>query len=378
MGFYAISLNYKSTPLSVREKLTLSLEKQESLLESLRENGLTQAAYLTTCNRSELYGVGDFHDALDILAQEADIPRSMLLAYVFTYEDQRAIRHLLRVTAGMESMVFGEDEILRQSKEAYNFAKEHGMAGHELNMIFQAAFQSAKRIKTETRLSKSSVSVATLAAAGVRKFLRENISNERKGSVLIIGAGGDTGNKVLKDLLSYGDSQIIATEHRRHISNHGVQVIPYEDRYHYINQADVVVSATKSPHYTLSYAMMAPEEYEKKPRLFVDLAVPSDIDSAVQSMEDTNYLTIDAFEAIAAENQQIKLEDRQLAEEILEECLDETCKAVDFQSFLPRLEGSSILADQSLRRFIFHYKDASNKDELRSFLEVLSRMEGER
>ena len=95
-------------------------------------------------------------------------------------------------------------------------------------------------------------------------------------------------------------------------------------------------------------------------------------------MEDTNYLTIDAFEAIAAENQQIKLEDRQLAEEILEECLDETCKAVDFQSFLPRLEGSSILADQSLRRFIFHYKDASNKDELRSFLEVLSRMEGER
>ena len=120
MGFYAISLNYKSAPLSVREKLTLSSEKQESLLESLRENGLTQAAYLTTCNRSELYGVGDFHDALDILAQEADIPRSMLLAYVFTYEDQRAIRHLLRVTAGMESMVFGEDEILRQSTEAYN------------------------------------------------------------------------------------------------------------------------------------------------------------------------------------------------------------------------------------------------------------------
>ncbi len=371
MKLFAVSLNYKTAPLAVRQALTLDHEEQDLFLHQLKEAGITQAVYLTTCNRSELYGAGDYHRALDIFAQAGGMSMSELIEHVFIYEDKKAIRHLMRVAAGMESMVYGEDEILRQCKEAYAASQAWDMTGYELNQIFQAAFMNAKKIKTNTRLSKSSVSVATLAASRVHQFLKQ----KENPKVLIIGAGGDTGNKVMKNLLSYRDCEIYVTERRRHITQEGITKLSYDDRYEIIPQMDAVVSATKSPHYAISAAKLVPEEMAKKERLFVDLAVPSDIDRHVTDFAYTEFLSIDDFEKIAAQNQKIKEEDIQAAEDYLEESLSDVAKELVFHRYIDAVKNSEYFTDASFRKFLFGFKEEADDTELEHFLKVLIRME---
>ncbi len=371
MRVFAISLNYKAAPVEVREALTLGAQEQDELLRKLKDAGIGQAVYLTTCNRSELYGAGNYRAALEIFAAAGGMSMSELIEHVFIYEDKKAIRHLMRVAAGMESMVYGEDEILRQCKEAYAASQAWDMTGYELNMIFQAAFMNAKKIKTNTRLSKASVSVATLAASRVHQFIKD----KENPKVMIIGAGGDTGSKVMKDLLSYGDCEIYVTEHRRHITQEGVVKLNYHDRYDLIPQMDAVVSATKSPHYLISAARLDMDRLKDKPRLFADLAVPSDIDSHVAENGNAEYISIDDFERIAAENQKIKEEDISAAEDYLEESLSDVAKDLVFHRYLDAVKRGAYFADASFRKFLFNYKEEANDIELEHFLKVLIRLE---
>ena len=234
--------------------------------------------------------------------------------YLLFYYGKKAIHHLFQVAAGLDSMVIGEDQILGQVKTAHKQAREAGTTGVYLNTFFRMAVTGAKKVKTETELSKTSVSTATLAL----KVAEEELGTLKDKKVLIIGATGKIGGIVLMNIQSLHQADIYVTTRKNKLiqTKHGndeFTTIDYEDRYEYLDQMDVVISATSSPHYTLTYSKMKKQLTTAKRRVFVDLAVPMDIEAKISAVDDTCYYNIDDFTRIARENNQKKLREAEAA-----------------------------------------------------------------
>ncbi len=377
---FVISANYKNAGMRIRQKMALPPEEAAELQGACKEAGILETVYLSTCNRCELYGNGDYRKALELLARQTQNDISELKGSILVKQEDAAIRHLFYVAGGMDSMVIGEDEILGQLRRAYICAREGGFTGSRFHMIFQSALEAAKRVKTETLLSKSSVSIATLAAAQCHKFfdgeMFDGKISGRKKKVLIMGGSGDTGRKVIKNLLSYGDCEITATVRESHSLGEDVRIVPFARRYQYMEEADIVISATTSPHYTVTRAGLKVHQVTERPRLFVDLAVPCDIDDCVLEMEGTSLIKIDDFQRIAEDHNQIKQEELHTAESILLEELDELRKEMAFHDFYPVFAAMKEKMPREMEQFIYRYRKTANADELISFLGVLERMGG--
>lgn len=365
---FVISINYKNVKTNIRERYAFDRETAILFLQRLKKDGITEEVYLNTCNRTEVYGNGNYEAAVKAMAEFSSVDPSSLREDAFIFEGESAIRHLFRVTAGIESMVIGEDEVLGQMKGAYDLSREQGFTDFFFNKVFQAAITAAKKIKTDTELSKRSVSVATIAASKCHKFM------DGHKKILVIGASGDTGGKLVKNLISYHDSTIYATVRNNHVTEKELNLVPYRDRYHYIDCADVIISCTKSPHFTVTYSRIKSEEIENKPRLFIDLAVPRDIDEDVLKLAQSELITINDIEALARENNEIKKAEIVVAEEIIEETVDELLKTLYFHEFLEAFDSKKNEHTIDFSKFIYHYRDIATAEEFASFLKVLRRM----
>lgn len=340
---FCISLPFELADTAIREQFPHGADMLEYVDEGV---------FLSTCNRIELYGNGDLYAVVN----------RFFGAYktrIFIYEGQLAVRHLYLVAAGLNSMVLGEDEILGQVKKAFLEAQEAGHTGYELNTIFKGAITAAKRVKTDTLLSKSSVSIATLAAAACKQC--HDDSGRTRSKVLVIGGSGDTGAKVIKDLLSMDRFDISATVREHGIRNH-VQEVDYCNRYDVLKEADIIISATKSPHFTVT-AEEVKNAGGKSPTLYIDLAVPRDIDPALSPV-----LTIDDFENKAQHNNEVKREAAQKAEDILEEELDVLWKDLTFHELVPLLDS---IPD---RQQLYDFREAATAEEFRRYADVLLRL----
>lgn len=363
---FILSFHYKKADTGFREKLVLDDEGVMNFFSDLKAAGITECVYLSTCNRCEITGTRDYRTAMNLFSARTGLETSQLREHILIFEGERAIRHLFQVCSGLDSMVVGEDEILGQVRNAYNFSKEKGFTAYELNTVYQAALSCAKRIKTQTLLSKSAVSVATLAAYEVHRF------RPGKKKVLIAGASGDTGNKVILNLLSYGDCEILATARHSH-SRQKVKEVPFESRYQYADQADVIISATKAPHYVFLTSCL--KKLSHKDRLFVDLAVPRDIDEDVCQIPGARLLTIDDFEKISEQHNRRKFHEVQTAEEMVREDMEELLKTLQFHEFFPIFQKMRSSDDYDFVHFIYRFRDTADAGELKSFLDVLRRME---
>ncbi|MCM1115767.1 MAG: glutamyl-tRNA reductase [Clostridium sp.] len=363
---FALSINFKTANVSLRESVAFDDKKAAALLNILKANNIEECVYLSTCNRCEIYGVGDAYNAIKIFSNFAGISDDFIKNHIFVYEGKDAVRHLFRVCCGLESMVLGEDEILGQIKRAFALSQGNGFTAYELNTVFKSAITTAKKIKTQTLISKSSVSVATLAAAKCHKF------KSSKKSVLLLGASGEIGSKVLKDLASYNDFDIFVTSRESHISSDKATVIPYADRYNYVDSADIIISATKSPHFTIVADKLQKSIETPKQRLFIDLAVPRDIDENIMKIQNVNLMQIDDFKELAKRNSEIKMAELKTAEDIMFEDIDALLKELTFHSILTRIKNT----DDEIRHFIYHFRDTATAMEFESFIHVLAKMEG--
>lgn len=326
-----LSISFKKAPLSIREQVALS--KEEILLFFQEVKGA--CVILSTCNRLEIYFEGSFFELENTLANIKQISREEFVNYERTYSDQSALRHLARVACGMDSMVLGEDEILRQIKEAYYLAFDHHKTNYEMNVIFQKILQSSKDIKTNTGLSSTPVSIGTLVANASVHF------KEGKKNVLLMGITGKIGTIVAKNLLSKKYVSLMAT--MRHHSFHGlqgysdIQMIPFQERYQRMKEADVIISATTSPHYTITKHEYILNINDDKKRLFIDLAVPSDIDPELKSLESVQLMNIDDFKEWASHNNEIKKQYAQDADVMILEWVEEIQKELRMHDLVPLL-----------------------------------------
>lgn len=297
-------LDHERAGVAVREKYAFSAGVRAALCAALSAGGCVP---LVTCNRTELYFGGAAEEARRALSAFCD-PAPFTLC-----GGEEAERRLFLLAAGLLSMLVGEDEVLGQLRDSYEFARLRG-ATAGLDAAFQAALSCGKRVRAETGISSFACSVATLAANAVFSFGAKQ--------VLMVGATGKIGGAVLKNLLSAG--VLVTATARSHdfsAQAEGVLSVPYAERYACLRQADCVVCCTASPHLVLGLDGLKAAFADGKPRLLIDLAVPPDIDPRAAELPGVRLIDIDGFRAAAAENNQKKREAAVRAAALAEECL---------------------------------------------------------
>jgi len=323
----ALGVSHKTAPVEVRERLALpETRAAEFLGDLLGDPEVREAVSISTCNRTELYlVVRDPVDAetaaLGMLARQAGIRPTELAASIYALRNCDAARHLFRVTGGLESMIVGEAEVQGQVKRAYDAATAAGSAGPMTHRLFGAALATGKRVRTETAIGERQASVPSVAAALARERLGELSGRE----VVILGAG-ETSELAARALSRQGVETIFVAN-RRHdralglARRFGGHAMSFDDLPGQLERADIVVSATSSPHPILTAGEIAQvmDARAHRPLLMIDLAVPRDVDPECGALPGVSLHDIDDLQAVVARNRSVRQAEARRAESVVEE-----------------------------------------------------------
>ncbi|WP_133000715.1 glutamyl-tRNA reductase [Luteimonas arsenica] len=326
MSLVAIGLNHQTAPVDLRERVAFADDRLQDALAALRAlPGVHEVALLSTCNRTELYAVADDHGRalVNWLATHPEDPAGdagSLQAYLYRHADDEAARHLFRVATGLDSMVLGEPQILGQVKQAWAAARGAGTLGSHLDRLFQHAFVTAKRARTETRIGTSPVSMASMAV----RLAQDSFARPEDSVALLVGAG-ETIELAARHLAAAKVKRlIVANRTYRHAEElahrHGGTALPLEELHHHLHLADIVLSATASrtPVIRRAGVEAALAARRHRPMLLLDLAVPRDIEPEVGSLRDAYLYTVDDLERAVEDNRRNRREAADAAESIID------------------------------------------------------------
>lgn len=390
MGISLISISHQNTPLAIRELFAFPEKVQVDLMEQMLERGYAQeCVMISTCNRTEVYTYterdeSNFTDMQNLLLEFAEASETEDIGdYVRFYSGTKAVRHLFHVAAGLDSMVMGEDQILGQVKRAHEQARQAGACDVYLNTLFRYAVTAAKKVKTETDLSRTTVSTATMAI----KAAEQAFGSLHEKKVMLIGASGKIGSVVLKNLQCIEGVQVYITsrnmQQAREDHHHKItyQVMEYENRYALADEMDVIISATSSPHYTLTYEKLAKSLRTSKTRVLVDLAVPIDIEEKTEWLPGVRRYDIDNFRELAKANNEKKQHEVLAADQILEEVQLDFERWMVFQQALPEIsqmktwmlqEAEKKGFEKAIDKMFYKIRDHSNPEDLRIFFQHMT------
>jgi len=322
MVFVTCGLNHKTAPVNIREKFALQANNYNNLLHRFTDDiDVEEAAILFTCNRTEIYCSTSNPEAIvPWICAEKNIPVQEAEPYFYSHTEEKAIKHLLRVGIGLDSMMLGEPQILGQIKDSYSFASESGTIGSYLDSIFQYIFQACKKIRTTSGIGKNPISIAYAASQLIGQVLQDY----SKLHVLIIGSG-ETSALVAKYLYEAGVRNFIVTsrtqEKAERLANElQGETIPILNFSQHLARADVVITATSCPLPFISKEMInnALSKRKQKPMFLLDLAVPRDIEDDVISTSNVHLYNIDNIQNVVTENINARQKAALLAEEMVE------------------------------------------------------------
>jgi glutamyl-tRNA reductase len=309
-GLLALGVSHKTAPLAVRERLALPEGRASGILSELvRSDAIDEAVALSTCNRTELYllaadPVEAESAALSALAREAGIPPTELFGGLYALRGLEAVEHLFEVAGGLDSMIVGEAEIQGQVKRAYELALVEGVTGPLTNRLFRDALAAGKRVRTETAVGRSRVSVASVAV----ELAREVLGDLTERRVLVIGAG-ENGELTARALRQAGLSTVFVANRRydRAIGlaqRFGGEAVRFDDLPEELARADIVVSSTGSPHQILGREELelVVDERDGRPLLLIDIAVPRDIDAGARDLAGIALYDMDDLQREVARN----------------------------------------------------------------------------
>lgn len=361
MTILALGINHKTASVGLRGKVAFDDQKRQLALSQIQQQGLAESVViLSTCNRTELY----FHQPnITPREEEADnlewrekcfnwfanihqLDHDELRECIYFKQNMEAARHLMKVACGLDSLILGEPQILGQVKQAYHdsehfYQKQHIGISSKLSRLFQRTFSTAKRVRSETEIGSSAVSVA-YAACGLARQIFDDFGKLR---FLLVGAG-ETIELVARYLIQHGAKNIMIAN-RTHIRaemlaeklNVPMQILSLSALQVGLNQADVVISSTGSPDTLISKEMVKEAQKQRQfdPMLLVDIAVPRDIDENAGDIDGVYSYSVDDLQNIIQRN----LAQRQQAAEQAEMIVDEECKA--FFEWLKQQQSSDLI-----------------------------------
>jgi len=323
MAFIALGINHKTASVDVRERVAFTpAQLAEALQQLCRHTDSREAAILSTCNRSELYLEQDSPGVDAVLQWLADYHRlslDELRACAYVHQDESAVRHMMRVASGLDSLVLGEPQILGQMKTAYAVAREAGTVGPLLGRLFQATFSTAKAVRTDTAIGENPVSVAFAAVS----LAKQIFSDLQRSQALLIGAG-ETITLVARHLHEQGVRRIVVAnrtlERGRLLAEQvGGQAIMLADIGQELAGSDIVISSTASQLPILGKGAVerALKQRKHKPMFMVDIAVPRDIEPEVGELDDVYLYSVDDLHEVIEENLKSRQGAAQAAEELV-------------------------------------------------------------
>ena len=326
MSVVVIGLSHRSAPVELRERFAFAEASIPDALKQLRESGLvTEGVVLSTCNRVEIYAAtalapdDQFFARVKKFFIEHHAYDGELGDELYTFAEPHSLHHLFKVAAGLDSMVIGETEIFGQLKKAYDLAFSHQHTGARLNKAFQRAFNVAKHIRTETNIQRGSVSVMSAAVELAEKIFTTLAEHE----VLVIGAG-ETSEKTARALQSRGVQNITVTNRSPEraaalAAELGGRAVPFEQWPDEFERIDIAISSTAAPHHILDRAKLEPlmKRRKHRPLLLIDIAVPRDIDPAVNELDNVYLYNVDDLQSIASDYLKQRREEVARCEQII-------------------------------------------------------------
>jgi len=328
MNIIVVGLSHKTAPVEVREKLAVSESRLGEALHRLRSyEGVKESLLLSTCNRVEVYAVVEEaeagHARVEEFFAEAHLALSseQLTPHLYWYTDGRAIGHLFRVAASLDSMIVGEPQILGQLKDAYETSLRHKASGMVLNKLVKKALSVAKRVRTETKVAENAVSVA-YAAVELAKKIFSNLSEK---TVLLVGAG-EMAKLAARHLIKQGVRQVLITTRDAHSAlelakQFNGTPIPFDVFRREMAEADIVLCSTGAAHYLIGAeeVQRVVRERMNRPIFLIDISVPRNIDPAVKDIDNAFLFDIDDLELRVERNREERRREAARAEQMVEE-----------------------------------------------------------
>ncbi len=357
--FHCLGINHNLARLEVRKQFALDQEGCERMLSLLcSAPQIFGAVVLSTCNRTEYFLSSDlpadsvFAMAEKIIAEQAGCGIHCVRRYFVYYSQQKAVRHLFRVVSGLDSLTLGENEILGQVRCAYINSHRLRQTDWLINIIFQKALHYAKIIRGQSEFCGTGLSYGTLVANEIAAL---KLDSPR---ILLLGASGQLGSLVLRTLLSRG-CRICAAEHRYPVKlKHPLlTTVSYENRYEVMRNSDAVISASSSPHYTVTCRDVGGTagscSGDHRCRLFIDLSVPFDIDPDIASVEGCTLLNFAYFEDIIRRHRSLRNSGAASAGGRIDDFVDETWRKVTVHGYLRSCQPPGAEIDMFTARDLF-------------------------
>jgi glutamyl-tRNA reductase len=306
MNLFVAGLSYKTAPVELREKLAVHASRLRCCGCRLKlAANLSEIVLLSTCNRVEIYGVTPkVNGNVQNIFQHLSASAVDVFPYLYVKEGSEAVRHLFSVTSGLDSMVLGETEITGQVKQAYQAAQQARLTGPALNRVFQTALKTAKEIRTQTHIGRGATSVGSVAVELAERIFR-NLSDK---TVMIVGAG-KMGEACIRHLNKKGTRAVLVSNRsferaQALAAEFGGRAIRFDHCLAAMADADIVVSSTGCPHTILHREEIAQvmSARRQRPLILIDIAVPRDIATDVQRLDNVYLYNVDDLEFIVREN----------------------------------------------------------------------------
>jgi glutamyl-tRNA reductase len=345
MNLFCVGLSHHTANVETRERFAGDAETECVL----RDSGCAEALFLPTCNRVEVYGTAERRVSTEEIARclsrnlDKDVSHEETGAF-YRYEDIKCVRHLFRVASGIDSMVVGETEVFGQVKKAYESARNSGAAGPALHRLFQRAFRVAKQVRSRTEITRGAVSVGSVAVDLAQKIFG-NLAGRK---VLVLGAG-ETSERTARALASRGVADLRVSNRSAERALQLAQLVggaavPFAQWREQCRKIDILITSTSSDEQLLVPDNLAPMLCDRvdRPLFIIDIAVPRDVDPAVNEMDGVYLYDIDSLQSVAEQSLALRRQQVAAAEKIINEHVD------DFQKrFVSRSDVASCLRDKA-------------------------------
>jgi glutamyl-tRNA reductase len=324
--FLVLGLNHTTAPVDVREKLYIPQEAIPEILNRLSARGMPEALVLSTCNRTEFYVSGpDIENTAALLVAEVvsffSVDNAWLKKFIYVFKEDEAYRHVFLVASGLDSMVIGEPEILGQLKDAYRISGEAGTLRSFFERAFSRAFQTAKRVRTETRIGYNPVSISSMAVEMAKRIFGD-LAQKR---ILVVGAG-EMCQVALRNFKKEGLADVLITnrtyQKARQLAEEVIgSAYPFEQLPDLLLQTDLVLSSTGADKPLITRAMItsAMKKRKNKPLFLIDIAVPRDVEPEVNDLANVYVYDIDDLKGLSQAHLSNRLQEADRAQSIIEE-----------------------------------------------------------